>query len=69
MANISILGLGAMGQALTARFLHRGHTVTVWNHAEPPSETAEPEEKDEEGVPSEGDSVEGGAEKEPGPED
>jgi 3-hydroxyisobutyrate dehydrogenase-like beta-hydroxyacid dehydrogenase len=31
MANISILGLGAMGQALTARFLHGGHTVTVWN--------------------------------------
>ena len=33
---------------------------------EPPSETAEPEEKDEE----DGDSVEGGAaEKQPGPED
>jgi 3-hydroxyisobutyrate dehydrogenase-like beta-hydroxyacid dehydrogenase len=31
MANISILGLGAMGQALTARFLQQGHTVTVWN--------------------------------------
>ncbi|MER8423871.1 NAD(P)-binding domain-containing protein [Mesorhizobium sp. M1403] len=31
MANISILGLGAMGQALTARFLSQGHTVTVWN--------------------------------------
>ncbi|QCI63960.1 NAD(P)-dependent oxidoreductase [Phreatobacter stygius] len=31
MANISILGLGAMGQALTARFLQQGHTVTIWN--------------------------------------
>ena len=31
MANISILGLGAMGQALAARFLQRGHEVTVWN--------------------------------------
>ncbi|WP_343517797.1 NAD(P)-binding domain-containing protein [Sphingomonas sp.] len=31
MANISIIGLGAMGQALTARFLQQGHTVTVWN--------------------------------------
>jgi hypothetical protein len=37
---------------------------------EPPSETAEPEEKDEESVPSEGDSVEGGAaEEKPRPED
>jgi 3-hydroxyisobutyrate dehydrogenase-like beta-hydroxyacid dehydrogenase len=31
MANISILGLGAMGQALAARFLRQGHTVTIWN--------------------------------------
>jgi len=31
MANISILGLGAMGRALTACFLQHGHTVTVWN--------------------------------------
>jgi 3-hydroxyisobutyrate dehydrogenase-like beta-hydroxyacid dehydrogenase len=31
MTNISIIGLGAMGQALTARFLQQGHTVTVWN--------------------------------------
>jgi 3-hydroxyisobutyrate dehydrogenase-like beta-hydroxyacid dehydrogenase len=31
MATISILGLGAMGQALAARFLQQGHTVTVWN--------------------------------------
>jgi 3-hydroxyisobutyrate dehydrogenase-like beta-hydroxyacid dehydrogenase len=31
MTNISILGLGAMGQALAARFLKQGHTVTVWN--------------------------------------
>jgi 3-hydroxyisobutyrate dehydrogenase-like beta-hydroxyacid dehydrogenase len=31
MASISILGLGAMGQALAARFLQQGHTVTVWN--------------------------------------
>jgi 3-hydroxyisobutyrate dehydrogenase-like beta-hydroxyacid dehydrogenase len=31
MANISIIGLGAMGQALTARFLQQGHTMTIWN--------------------------------------
>lgn len=31
MANIAILGLGAMGQALAARFLQQGHGVTVWN--------------------------------------
>ncbi|WP_129648975.1 NAD(P)-dependent oxidoreductase [Peristeroidobacter agariperforans] len=31
MANISILGLGAMGQALATRFLQREHRVTVWN--------------------------------------
>jgi 3-hydroxyisobutyrate dehydrogenase-like beta-hydroxyacid dehydrogenase len=31
MANISILGLGAMGHALAARFLQREHRVTVWN--------------------------------------
>lgn len=31
MADISILGLGAMGQALAARFLRQGHAVTVWN--------------------------------------
>jgi 3-hydroxyisobutyrate dehydrogenase-like beta-hydroxyacid dehydrogenase len=31
MANISIVGLGAMGQALAACFLQRGLTVTVWN--------------------------------------
>lgn len=31
MANISIIGLGAMGQALAARFLQQGYTVTVWN--------------------------------------
>lgn len=31
MANISIIGLGAMGQALAARFLQQGHRLTVWN--------------------------------------
>lgn len=31
MANISILGFGAMGQALAARLLQREHEVTVWN--------------------------------------
>ena len=31
MAKISILGLGAMGQALAARFLQQDHTVTIWN--------------------------------------
>lgn len=31
MANISIIGLGAMGQALAARFLQQGRAVTVWN--------------------------------------
>jgi 3-hydroxyisobutyrate dehydrogenase-like beta-hydroxyacid dehydrogenase len=31
MTAISILGLGAMGQALARRFLQQGHTVTVWN--------------------------------------
>ena len=31
MAKISIIGLGAMGQALTARLLREGHEVTVWN--------------------------------------
>jgi 3-hydroxyisobutyrate dehydrogenase-like beta-hydroxyacid dehydrogenase len=31
MANISILGLGAMGQALSACLLKQGHTVIVWN--------------------------------------
>ncbi|WP_260855097.1 NAD(P)-binding domain-containing protein [Mesorhizobium amorphae] len=31
MANISILGLGAMGQALATRFLQQGHRLTVWN--------------------------------------
>jgi 3-hydroxyisobutyrate dehydrogenase-like beta-hydroxyacid dehydrogenase len=33
MADISILGLGAMGQALASRFLEQGHTVTVWNRS------------------------------------
>lgn len=31
MANISILGLGAMGHALVSCLLGRGHTVTIWN--------------------------------------
>jgi 3-hydroxyisobutyrate dehydrogenase-like beta-hydroxyacid dehydrogenase len=31
MTNTSVLGLGAMGQALAARFLQKGHTVTIWN--------------------------------------
>lgn len=31
MANISILGLGAMGQALATRFLQQGHRLAVWN--------------------------------------
>lgn len=31
MTEISIIGLGAMGQALAAAFLARGHGVTVWN--------------------------------------
>ncbi|MCH9829799.1 MAG: NAD(P)-binding domain-containing protein [Gammaproteobacteria bacterium] len=31
MTPISILGLGAMGQALASHFLARGHAVTVWN--------------------------------------
>ncbi|AIC26302.1 NAD-binding 6-phosphogluconate dehydrogenase protein [Rhizobium etli bv. mimosae str. IE4771] len=31
MANISVLGLGAMGQALAAQFLQQGHSVTLWN--------------------------------------
>ncbi|MBX5023896.1 NAD(P)-dependent oxidoreductase [Rhizobium lentis] len=31
MTYISVLGLGAMGQALAARLLQQGHSVTVWN--------------------------------------
>jgi 3-hydroxyisobutyrate dehydrogenase-like beta-hydroxyacid dehydrogenase len=31
MSAVSVIGLGAMGQALAARFLQQGHTVTVWN--------------------------------------
>jgi 3-hydroxyisobutyrate dehydrogenase-like beta-hydroxyacid dehydrogenase len=31
MSAVSVIGLGAMGQALAARFLEQGHTVTVWN--------------------------------------
>lgn len=31
MTNVSVLGLGAMGHALAARFLRQGHAVTVWN--------------------------------------
>ncbi|WP_245505155.1 NAD(P)-binding domain-containing protein [Neorhizobium sp. S3-V5DH] len=31
MTNISVLGLGAMGQALAARLLQQGHSVTLWN--------------------------------------
>jgi 3-hydroxyisobutyrate dehydrogenase-like beta-hydroxyacid dehydrogenase len=31
MANISILGLGAMGSRMTANLLKAGHAVTVWN--------------------------------------
>lgn len=31
MTTVSILGLGAMGQALAAAFLRKGHDVTVWN--------------------------------------
>jgi 3-hydroxyisobutyrate dehydrogenase-like beta-hydroxyacid dehydrogenase len=31
MANISVLGLGAMGHALAHCLLEQGHTVTVWN--------------------------------------
>ena len=34
MANISIIGLGAMGQALAARFLQQGHALTVWNRTQ-----------------------------------
>lgn len=31
MAHISVIGLGAMGQALARCLLERGHTVTIWN--------------------------------------
>lgn len=31
MSDVSVIGLGAMGQALAARFLQQGHTLTVWN--------------------------------------
>lgn len=29
--NVSVLGLGLMGQALTSAFLHAGYSTTVWN--------------------------------------
>ncbi|WP_084962018.1 NAD(P)-dependent oxidoreductase [Thermoactinospora rubra] len=29
--NVTVIGLGAMGSAMAARFLDEGHSVTVWN--------------------------------------
>ena len=33
MSDISVIGLGAMGQALAACFLRQGYRVTVWNRS------------------------------------
>lgn len=32
-SSVTIIGLGAMGQALAAAFLQRGHPTTVWNRS------------------------------------
>jgi 3-hydroxyisobutyrate dehydrogenase len=34
MAQVSVLGMGAMGSRLAAVLLERGHAVTVWNRSE-----------------------------------
>jgi 3-hydroxyisobutyrate dehydrogenase len=39
MANIAVLGLGAMGSRMAGRLLAAGHTVSVWNRS---AEAAEP---------------------------
>lgn len=31
MAEVTVIGLGAMGSALARAFIKAGHTVTVWN--------------------------------------
>ncbi|MBB6409267.1 NAD(P)-dependent oxidoreductase [Mesorhizobium sangaii] len=33
MSDITVIGLGAMGTALTEAFLDKGHVVTVWNRS------------------------------------
>ncbi|MCP2250920.1 NAD(P)-dependent oxidoreductase [Lentzea aerocolonigenes] len=33
-SDVAVLGLGQMGSALAAAFLHAGHRVTVWNRSE-----------------------------------
>jgi len=42
MTDITVLGLGAMGSALAAAFIAKGHSVTVWNRS---AAKAEPLEK------------------------
>ncbi|WP_281850776.1 NAD(P)-binding domain-containing protein [Dyella sp. GSA-30] len=34
MANVSVLGLGAMGSRMAANLVNAGHQVTVWNRSQ-----------------------------------
>ena len=40
MAQVSVLGLGAMGSTLARVLAERGHDVTVWNRSELPTARA-----------------------------
>jgi 3-hydroxyisobutyrate dehydrogenase-like beta-hydroxyacid dehydrogenase len=41
MAQVSVVGLGAMGSTLAGALAERGYDVTVWNRSELPAARAE----------------------------